>query len=264
MIFLRPNGQNLRNAVMSPSLELRENRHLARELKFLVPLDLGGAVRSWARAQLHPDPHGLNGDGDEYLISSIYFDTPQFDVFHRKGSHGRAKFRLRQYNGDPTIFLERKLKSKTFVTKRRCAVSHDELSQLLAPAQPGWIGQWFRKRLQLRQLTAQCQVSYQRTARVALTPDGPIRLTIDTNLQACRNTQPAFVGRDPLPLLPTQNIIEMKFRGEVPLPFKQLIEQFNLAPATISKYRTAAAALALAPGTTLPADAPPASVAAYA
>ena len=81
------------------------------EIKFVVDAATGGRIREWARARLAPDPHGAGSFADEYRVSSLYFDTAARDVFHRRGSYGRSKYRIRRYHDEPSVFLERKLRT---------------------------------------------------------------------------------------------------------------------------------------------------------
>src|SRR5436190_16885391 len=97
---------------MSPSLDLRENREFASEIKFQVPQNVAETIVEWARGRLSPDPNATEGLSDSYQITSLYFDTDQFDVFARNGSFGRTKYRIRRYGPSETVFLERKLKTR--------------------------------------------------------------------------------------------------------------------------------------------------------
>src|SRR5207247_7397966 len=145
---------------MSPSTEVRENREFASEIKFLVSPALADQIRDWARGRLAPDPNAAGESGDAYPITSLYFDTGHFDVFHRKGSFGRSKYRVRRYGQSEIAFLERKLKTRGRLTKRRSIVKLDELEHL-ASAEPkhGWAGYWFHRRLLARRLEARCPLS---------------------------------------------------------------------------------------------------------
>src|SRR5262249_50546060 len=122
---------------------------------------------------------------DGYRVNSLYFDTAGFDVYQRKGSYGRAKYRVRRYGTEQSIFLERKLKSRGLVSKRRTRIPDGDI-RLLANgnATPEWIGYWFRRRLDARQLLPTCQIKYERVARVGMTSEGPVRLTLDRNICA--------------------------------------------------------------------------------
>ena len=232
---------------MSPSTEQRENREFASEIKFLVPRSLHEKIRDWARARLSPDPNASSDLGDAYRITSLYFDTEQFDVFHRKGSYGRSKYRIRRYGPSETAFLERKLKTRGLVSKRRSVVRIDELERL-ANGEPNrdWAGYWYHQRLLARRLAPICEIAYRRTARVSMTGAGPIRLTLDEDIRAVAANRLAFNGAHEGQLLSASHIIlELKYRLEMPAPFKELVEEFQLKSQPISKYRLAAVALGL-------------------
>ena len=107
---------------MTGPFDSRETRDFAREIKFLVDVSIADDVRDWARTHLGPDPHGAGPFGDEYVTTSLYFDTAQFDVFHRRGSFGRSKYRIRRYGECQVVFLERKLKTRGLLTKPRYLV----------------------------------------------------------------------------------------------------------------------------------------------
>src|SRR5213083_985669 len=115
------------STILSSSTELRENREFASEIKFLVGPVLADQIRHWARARLAPDPNAEEEALGAYQITSLYFDTEQSDVFHRRGSFGRSKYRIRRYGQSEVAFLERKLKTRGFLTKRRSIVKLDEL-----------------------------------------------------------------------------------------------------------------------------------------
>jgi len=231
---------------MSPSTDSRENREFASEIKFLVSAALANQIRNWARGRLASDPYAASEEGDGYQISSLYFDTERFDVFHRKGSFSRSKYRVRRYGKSEMTFLERKLKTRGLLTKRRSIVKIEELERL-TNADPGrsWAGYWFHRRLLARNLEPRCQISYHRTARVAMTKNGPIRLTLDDNLRALPPDGLWFSDQIGTGLLENQNILELKVRREMPVLFKYLVEEFALNPQAVSKYRLAASALGL-------------------
>ena len=66
--------------------DTREVRAFATEIKFVLDAAVAADVRRWARKRLEPDPHGAGDARDEYLTTSVYFDTERLDVFHRRGS----------------------------------------------------------------------------------------------------------------------------------------------------------------------------------
>jgi hypothetical protein len=234
---------------MSPSTETRENRGFAYEYKFMLSRALAGEIRDWAREKLSPDPNAKGDASDTYLITSLYLDTEKFDVFNRRASFGRSKYRIRRYGPATSVFLERKLKTHGLVSKRRSIVGIPEIARLEGTGPiNGWVGGWYLKRLLLRQLRPVCQIAYHRTARVLATKLGPIRLTIDEDVRAVPLKSLAFDDQTAgVPLLPDRAILELKYRISMPLLFKQLVAKFSLNPGPISKYQLAVAALGLAP-----------------
>ncbi len=233
---------------MSPSTETRERRELAYELKFLLSPAVADQIRDWVRGRLAPDPHAGGCADDEYRITSLYFDTPEFATFHRRGSYGRSKFRIRRYGNGEVVFLERKARARGQLSKRRSLVPLEDLERLGgSAADRGWTGCWFHRRLQLRRLDPVCQISYDRAARVAMTDNGPIRLTLDMNLRALPAAGLWFNERAGDVLLPDRVVLELKFLRESPVVFKCLVEEFALNPEPFSKYRLAAASLGRVP-----------------
>jgi hypothetical protein len=222
----------------SPSLAAPGGVEPAFELKFLLEPARAREVESWARGRLSLDPHGDPALGGAYRTTSLYFDTPELDVYHRSPSYKRRKFRLRRYGSAPWAFLERKSKWGDQVEKRRTAVPEGELPFLALPASlVSWPGHWFHRRLLMRRLLPACRVVYQRTAHVGACPEGPLRLTLDRRLHGILTGEwglgPAEGG---LPLLAGQVILELKFRRALPAPFKALVGDLRLTPTPVSKY----------------------------
>ena len=226
----------------------RETRSPSSELKFIVNPVLALRLLEWLRTHLDRDPHGTGPFGDEYDTSSLYFDTPALDVFNGRGSSGRAKFRIRRYAPSGVLFLERKLRKPGMLVKRRSMTTLDALERLEQPeVDPGWDGAWFHRRLLLRQLHPVCQISFHRTARILATADGLARATLDTGFSAARVHGIRFTEQTGAGFLVGLAILELKFRGRAPAPFKRLIEDFALAPQTVSKFRLGMTALGHAP-----------------
>ena len=231
---------------MSPSIQ-RENRELACELKFLLNPDVAAQVREWARHKLEPDPHGNGSAQDEYRITSLYFDTEVFDVYNRRGSFGRSKFRIRRYGVEDLVYLERKLKTNGFVSKRRSPAETPEIRRLSAlEPDKSWIGSWYHRRFLLRGVKPLCQIFFERTARVSNVNGSPVRLTLDENLRAVAARDFVFhPDENCVRVAPSNVVMEMKFRGQPPGLFKELIEKFALGEKKMSKYRLGAVALGL-------------------
>lgn len=233
--------------LQSPSIDPGQFRKFASELKFVIGRPLAEEVRSWARRNMLADPHGRGADQDAYTITTLYLDTAEFDVLARTGSFGRGKYRVRRYGSSDVIFLERKMKSRGLVCKKRSQIEMGEISKLAQPeAKQGWAGYWFHRRILARGLRPVCQIAYARTARMGMTESGPIRLTLDDAVRAVPVHGFAFDARRPtVPLSEDRIVLELKYRGEVPALFQHFMEEFSLNPRNSSKYRSAGKALNL-------------------
>ena len=215
------------------------------ELKFVVDTAVAQRVREWARGRLAADPHGSGTFADGYRVSSVYFDNAARDVFHRRGSFGRSKYRIRRYEDDLTAFLERKLRTGSRLAKRRTSIDVAMLPLIAGATLNGDGSAWFRRRVALRGLQPVCQVTYSRVARMGDTPSGPARVTFDDSVHAFASDAFTFENRPGVALLEGYVIVEMKFAGTIPAVFKEAVETFALTPRRWSKYRAAAAALGL-------------------
>ena len=223
----------------SPSLTRRTDAlGPAFELKFLIDDERAAHVEAWAARRLELDPHADPALGGAYRTTSLYFDTPQLDVYHRTPSYRRRKFRIRRYGAAALAFLERKSKWGDQVEKRRTPLPEHELPLLMTPeSAEDWPGFWFHRRLALRNLRPACKIMYHRTAYVGA-GDTPLRLTLDRNVRGLLSAGWTLVPLDGgLPLLRGRVILELKFRAALPAAFRELIADQRLTPGAVSKYR---------------------------
>jgi hypothetical protein len=221
----------------------RETRVSAREIKFVTDISTRERIVQWARANLSPDGHGSGVDADEYATSTLYFETPAFDVYQRRGSYGRSKYRARRYGQSNQVFLERKFRTSRLLAKRRTTVPLAELERLNHRPDPTWDGYWFHRRVELRKLRPLLQLSYDRVARVGTSVTGPIRMTIDTNLAALPLPDLTFLHGVGMPFLDGITIIEVKYCLKFPPIFESLLGEFGLQVQKISKFRAGLRAL---------------------
>lgn len=215
-----------------------ETREAAREVKFVVAPDMAARMLEWSRSRLSPDPYAGGEAGDEYRTTTLYFETADFAVYHRRGSYKRSKYRVRRYGGADVVFLERKLRTAKLLSKRRTTIPLADLPLVGSPNVPeDWTGYWFAQRVAARQVSPVCQVAYHRHARVGAGPYGPMRLTFDDGItvQPCASLE--FAPAAGHPVLPDHTIVEMKFRVDMPAVLKHLVEEFRLQPTSVSKYR---------------------------
>ena len=89
------------------------------------------AIRQRLRAVAHADPHARDG---KYLIRSLYFDNLQDKALREKidGVDMREKFRIRYYNGDPSlIHLEKKSKRNGLGTKYSAVLTAEQAQKIV-------------------------------------------------------------------------------------------------------------------------------------
>jgi VTC domain len=211
----------------------------AFELKFLLDEVLARRIEECVRDRLPLDAHGDASLGGAYRTTTLYLDTVGRDVFHRSTSFKRRKYRLRRYGAEPHVFLERKSKKGDRVRKRRTAIPDEELVLLAnALAVTTWTGHWFHRQSLARGLRPSCVIAYERTAYTDISPEGPMRLTIDRRLRGTPAGEWEVVPDDGgLAFLPGQAVLEFKFRTTLPALFKELLAEFRLNPGASSKYR---------------------------
>jgi hypothetical protein len=218
------------------------------EMKFLVPDVAVDGVLAWARANLVPGrcfaaggPE-RNGNTDCPIhISSLYFDTPDFDIYYRIGKMGRRKYRMRRYDDGRVVYLERKTKSKGQVRERCSAIDRDEIERLEDRHEnPDWNGNWFHRDLLRWQLEPVCRIDYERLSYAGIVEGQAIRLTADRGVHCTPVSLMTFTeGNAPANSVTDLNesIIEIRFPDALPSPLKVLLRDLNLTPRGVSKYR---------------------------
>ena len=89
------------------------------------------AIRQRLRVVAESDPHAQDG---KYLIRSLYFDNLNDKALREKidGVNLREKFRIRYYNGDPSVIhLEKKSKRSGLGAKFSASLSRDEAQSIV-------------------------------------------------------------------------------------------------------------------------------------
>jgi hypothetical protein len=250
---LTPNDAALSPSIARPDELDRESLVPSFELKFLVSDKVARAVHAWARGAMRPDPFADPAQDGAYRVSTLYLDTPGFDVFHGNPELEGTKYRVRRYGDEPRVWLERKTRKQERVTKRRTMVEQRDLARVpprdvaaptaaaAAAAANGWLGAWFRDELARRDFRPVCCLEYARTAFFGVGDHGGFRLTLDRAIRGVPFGEwdvPAVASRAPLVAVVTDEVIcELKFRDALPAPFKQLVGGLALETTTVSKYR---------------------------
>ena len=214
----------------------------AYEIKSLLSEPLARELEARFSAFLAADPHADPALGGAYAITSLYCDTPRWDVYFREGRHATRKYRVRRYgpaDGGP-VFLERKTVIDRRVRKRRSPVTEADLARTL-DARSGET-EWFARQVAARDLAPACRVRYLRRAMFGVGPDGPMRVTFDRSIRGALARGWSFDTADETPLLDGVVVCEFKFEAAMPAPMKDLATTLALAPSSISKYRACVAA----------------------
>lgn len=210
------------------------------ELKFVITEAVAQDVLAWARQRLSPDPHAGTDLPDGYHVNTLYLDTPRFDIYHRVMSAQQGKYRLRRYGHEHVLWCEAKRKETGLVFKRRVAVHELELADYLARSSPlGHSADWFPAEAYELGLHPICQVTYQRMAHIGTSLTGTLRLTMDNDVRVSQ-ADGWQVPRAPFAvpgLIPGLRILELKYRGQIPGAFRELILDHRLQPTSFSKYR---------------------------
>lgn len=251
---------DLAEQAKSPGLRADAGAGPAFELKFELSQDDVLRMKAWARRRLQPDPHGVDGT---YRVTSVYCDTPEFDVFHRSEGYRGSKLRLRRYGSTPLVFLERKIRRGDQVRKRRIEVAPGSLPQLagyldgMAPP-ADWSASWFLKQALKKRVAPTCRVGYHRTAYFGVSGRQAVRLTIDENLVGvpARGWE-AHPLQEGLALLPGGALLELKFHDVMPELFRGLLPELPLQTGRVSKYRRCVRLCGLAQDRSAPADPKP-------
>ena len=95
-------------------------------------------IRQRLRAVMEPDPHAVEG---KYFIRSLYFDNMSDKALREKidGVNMREKFRIRYYNGDPSVIhLEKKSKVNGLGTKFSAPLTAEE-AQMIVDHDVDWM-----------------------------------------------------------------------------------------------------------------------------
>jgi hypothetical protein len=231
-------GHNLPNAAhlaQSPSLD---RGHDAFEVKFLLDEEQAREVEQRLGSLLSLDPHADPQRDNAYRLTTLYCDTPAWNVYRREGRFRLFKCRLRRYGESDKVYLERKSKQRTIVRKKRSTIPLADLARLGRPANGPWDGRWYHHQLLRNDLSPVCLIEYQRVAYFGRGADGPLRLTFDRQIRGSVMRDWSFDHAAQVhDLLSGFVVCEFKFRDRLPALFKTVMHDLQLTPQGVSKYR---------------------------
>jgi hypothetical protein len=230
------------------------NRIMERlEYKYLVPEDALGPLRQQLLPFLVADSHV--GQGGDYAIRSIYFDTAAFDYYYQKesGIQYRRKLRVRGYgqqSKDALAFLEIKRKDNAVISKSRVSFDFRDGEALFASGDiaryihhadtdPRAVkdAQSFFYHLHRYSLLPTVLICYEREAYFGRY-NSSLRLTLDKALRSAPfpRLDELYDEKQQRRSLEGHFILELKFNGGTPGWLKTLLEKYQLERQALSKY----------------------------
>ena len=199
------------------------------------------AIRQRLRAVAESDPHAAGG---RYLIRSLYFDSLADKALREKidGVNLREKFRIRYYNGDPSlIHLEKKSKRAGLGTKYSADLTKDE-AQRIVDGELDWMMSSGRPLVQ----ELYCKMRYQGlrpktivdyTREPFIYRPGNVRVTFDydirTGLQCTDFLNPACVT---IPAGDAPILLEVKWDEFLPSIIRDAVQTPGRRVEAFSKY----------------------------
>lgn len=198
-------------------------------------------IRQRLRAVMAPDVHGKEG---RYWVRSLYLDTPEDKALREKldGIARREKFRIRYYDGDPSLLrLEKKCKQGDLGWKETAELSPKEVQRLLL-GELDWmegnpqplVGELFFK-MRTQRLRPKTIVDYQREAFAY--PPGNVRVTLDAQIRTSLSCW-EFLRPDCLtiPAGDSPTLMEVKWDGFLPDIIRDAVQLESRRAGAFSKY----------------------------
>jgi len=233
-----------------------------REYKFLTDEATARAVRAAALPFCELDAHGSKESTGDYLIDSLYFDTPEFALYqaNERQQVDRFKLRIRRYPATPQgpVFLEVKRRVNDIIAKTRGRLPSSEWTALVEdpcaeiPAsirgQDRAAVERFLCLVHTYRARPVALVRYRREAYVSQI-DQYARVTIDRQICSQRRDR---VSMEASPTgwldmdhpgiqqdLSSLTVVELKFTSAVPRWMINLVQSLDLFRSSFSKYGSA-------------------------
>ncbi|KXT84966.1 VTC domain-containing protein [Streptococcus panodentis] len=183
-------------------------------------------------------------------INNLYYDTPTYQIIREtlENPYFDEKLRLRTYEEYPTegsqVFLEIKKKMRGIVYKRRIVSNlltaeayldgdRSQLEDSQIREEIDWLAQHFGE------IGPMMLICYNRYSMKGL-EDAAVRITFDHDLTYRPYDLSLLDGRHGDPLLPADHVImEVKLPGACPAWLSDILERYQLTPASFSKYGVA-------------------------
>lgn len=229
---------------------LQSSRH---ELKYVIDERLARPLRDFARVYLQPDEHADVHNGCQYVVHSLYLDSPSFALCRAtmQGHKNRFKLRIRYYDDAPEspAFFEIKRRIDDVILKHRAVAHREAVGRILRGQWPKWSDLVHQRSADYGALQRFCSlrdtiqadgrvfVSYMREAYVA--PDNNrVRMTLDRRIACTPYAHGYSLGRTRRSLDPRIEgvVLELKFTERFPKWMRRMVRTFNLERTSMAKY----------------------------
>lgn len=221
---------------------------LRREIKVSMPRDRAYGLVAWLDARAPRDTYSEGEEG--YVVSSIYFDTPELEILSGLYERADSRYRVRWYGDDERAWFERKMRMGNAVSKRRWETSAEVLrtmssdhSDQLPPA--------FEDGMNNGRLGPVLALGFR---RIAWEPAPGIRIAIDRDIRtaAADSVDAARVPPLSAPVAEGRAILELKSDGDLTHELLEAtLSEAAFLPVGLSKFSLAAATLGLGESRTL-------------
>lgn len=218
------------------------------ELKYRIPESKARAIAEYIRSYVPLDRYARTAENEQYLISSLYFDSNQLQLAHEtlERKTNRFKLRIRCYddNPDSPCFVEIKRRLNTVIMKDRARIQKEMLADVLKYRIPDSLYAKDKKVLNqflfyVFSLRAHPMVLV-RYLRQAFEGDSNnrVRITFDRQLDFKTVKRPEVTtngsGWRHIPL--DFVVLEVKFTDRYPIWLSDMIKIFDLKQTAMSKY----------------------------
>lgn len=225
------------------------------ELKYLIPTELLPLLRTRIGPFVRSDPKAAGEPWPEYVVRSIYFDTPNLRYYHEKtaGLRNRKKLRIRGYDTpspDALVYLEIKRKVNMGVAKDRAPLWFRDVGRILTdPDVTAYIdperkraravveAKHFYYYLHRYNMRPSILVVYNREPYVGRIDPG-LRLTFDKQLRSAihPHVDELFREKGLRLCFPGKTVMEVKFNGSFPFWLRSVLVEYGLYKEAVSKY----------------------------
>ena len=223
------------------------------EAKYLISEMQAEGIREYIEPYVEPDPYAK--EGALYPVTSLYLDSPDFQLYwiSELGLKNRFKLRVRWYDEEcrEPVFLEIKRRLDAVIKKQRVCVNKDSLTGILekniysesalADLGNSHLENFRDFRDCVNSLACQPKifVQYKREAYMDRF-DSEMRITLDHGIR-CLPYSPGM-DLDRLnqeiwyPVFQIPYIMEIKFTNTYPFWVNQMIRHFMLLRDSVAKY----------------------------